>query len=103
MNEINSGGIAPNTINWSSDLYQKVRSYNTNWTIFPSCFFNSEWQDPKFNNPQSNETFQPFKQNNFDLYDGAFAWHWHNKWNSEIQEGSKWITLENKINNLLKK
>ena len=102
INEIENGSILPNTINWSSDLYQKVRTYNEEWTIFPSCFFNSEWQDMKFNNSQSNQTFQPFLKNDYDMYDGTFAWHWHNKWTSNIEEGSKWHFIENKINKLLK-
>jgi hypothetical protein len=102
LQEISKGDIIPYSINWSSTLYEKVRAYNEDWTIFPSCFFNSEWQDSKFNNGNSNETFQPFKKNNFDMYDGAFAWHWHNKWNDEIELGSKWSLIEKNIELKLK-
>ena len=29
---------------------------------------------------------------------GAFSWHWHNKWDAEIEEGSKFSILEKIVN-----
>ena len=51
-------------------------------------FCDAEWQaDPKF---------EPFKRTarSTDRYDGAFAWHWHNRWDDRIQNGSKFQRLE---------
>lgn len=96
MNEINTGPIRPNTTNWSTDLYQKVRNYNKNWTIFPSGFFNSEWQDPLMG------LWNPMKKYNFNMYDGAFCWHWHNKWQDNVEIDSKWYTIEKKFDDILK-
>jgi hypothetical protein len=28
------------------------------------------------------------------MYDGAFAWHWHNRWDDAIEPGSKFQILE---------
>jgi len=28
------------------------------------------------------------------LYDGAFAWHWHNRWEQPIEAGCKFQLLE---------
>ena len=35
------------------------------------------------------------------LYEGAFAWHWHNRWDDRIQEGSKFHRLEALIDQTL--
>jgi hypothetical protein len=96
MDEINNGPIKPNTTNWSTDLYQKVRNYNKDWTIFPSGFFNSEWQDPLMG------LWNPMKKYDFDLYEGSFCWHWHNKWLDAVEVDSKWYTIEQKFEKILK-
>ena len=60
-------------------------------TVFPSPFFNTEWQaDP---------AFEPFKNTpqSTNLYEGAFAWHWHNRWEQPIEPGSKFQLLESRI------
>lgn len=88
LNEINRGYSAPATTVWSTDLYQRVRLYNKNWTVFPSGFFNSEWQDVNVG------AWNPMKKYDYLDYDGAFSWHWHNKWNDEVEEGSKWYNIE---------
>lgn len=99
--EISRMGPAPNTVIWSTILYERVRKYNKDWIVYPSAFFNSEWQDYDYVRPECNP--QPFKKNTLiKLYDGAFSWHWHNKWDHEIEDGSKWQILEERINNLLK-
>ena len=38
------------------------------------------------------------KIKNIELFDGAFTWHWHNKWDDLIEAGSKFDILEKKIN-----
>src|SRR4029078_3781138 len=56
--------------------------------VYPSPFFNTEWQaDPEF------EPFQctPARAH---LYEGALAWHWHNKWDDPIEPGCKFERLE---------
>jgi hypothetical protein len=95
LNEISSGPVVPNSTIWSTNLYEKVRKYNTNWTIFPSGFFNSEWQDVNLN------TWNPMKKYDYSKYNGSFSWHWHNKWNDEVEEGSKWFDLEKYYDDLL--
>jgi hypothetical protein len=96
IHEISIGPIRPLTTQWGCDLYQKVRTYNKDWTIFPSGFFNSEWQDPLMG------VWNPMKKYDFDLYEGAFTWHWHNKWSDSVEIGSKWQFLEQKFDNILK-
>jgi len=80
----------PNSTCWGTDLYHHVRKRNSNWEILPCSWFNTEWG---FGIP-----LEPFKKDPYlysrDLYDGAFTWHWHNKWEDEIEEGSKFEILE---------
>jgi gliding motility-associated-like protein len=62
LNEIANGPAYTNSIMWSSVLYQKVYTYNKSWTIFPSAFFNSEWQDSNLN------LWNPMKVYDFKMY-----------------------------------
>ena len=90
---INSGGGTQ----WSSTLYPRIQDDNLNY--FPCAWFNTEWtlKDPSYN-------FDPFKKSGRnDLFDGAFTWHWHNKWNDEIEIDSKWQILEEIIEEKLLK
>lgn len=99
--EISKTNPITNSTIWSTILYEKVRSYNKNWIIYPSAFFNSEWQDYDYFKPENNP--QPFKKNSLiKLYDGAFSWHWHNKWDHNIEDGCKWQIFEDKIDKMLK-
>jgi len=82
---------------WSSILYSRVHDVNLNH--FPCAWFNTEWclKDPNY-------SLEPFKSDSKkELFDGAFTWHWHNKWNDEIEEGCKFNILENIIEEKLKK
>lgn len=98
----------PGTTAWSTDLYQMVRRFNKDWTIFPSGFFNTEWQiklsDAEKIDPKNAELIKfiryPFKKTKLsqELYEGVFSWHWHNNWSEVIEEGSKWEILETKFN-----
>jgi len=82
---------------WGSELYSFVRQSNKDWTIFPCAFFNTEWQ-VGINMAESGHPFKKSADSN-KLFEGAFAWHWHNKWDAEIEEGSKFSILEHDINN----
>jgi len=110
LNEMANGPVIPNSLNWSTDLYQKVRKYNKNWTIFPCGFFNTEWQIHLSDTEKKDSKFKtlydfirfPFKKNPLsgEMYNGVFSWHWHNGWNEKIEEGCKWELLESKFNKL---
>jgi hypothetical protein len=36
------------------------------------------------------------------MYEGSFTWHWHNRWEEKIEEGSKFDLLDKKIETLFK-
>jgi hypothetical protein len=83
--------IPPGRFNWGRENLRRAIDRGCAVTVFPSPFFNTEWQaDPRF---------KPFEKtpNSANLYDGAFAWHWHNRWDEPIQEGSKFQRLEARI------
>jgi len=83
--------IPPGRFNWGRENLRRAIDRGCAVTVFPSPFFNTEWQaDPQF---------KPFEStpNSANLYDGAFAWHWHNRWDEPIQEGSKFQRLEARI------
>jgi hypothetical protein len=78
--------------NWSSTIYTNVE--DDNLYHFPCAWFNTEWclKDPNY-------IMIPFtKEKEVRLFDGSFTWHWHNRWDQEVEEGSKFQILESKIN-----
>ena len=80
--------IPPGEFNWGKENLKRAIDRGRAITVFPCPFFDTEWQaDPRF---------KPFKNtpNSANLYEGAFAWHWHNRWDEPIQEGSKFHRLE---------
>ena len=81
--------------NWSSIIYSKIDDEKMNY--LPCAWFNTEWclKD-------DNYIFEPFKRTDFNMFDGAFTWHWHNKWNDDIEIGSKFYILETKFYEKLK-
>jgi hypothetical protein len=113
LSEISNSPAMPGTTAWSTDLYQKVREYNKNWTIFPCAFFNTEWQiflTPEQKKDVKNQELvkfimYPFKKTELSdkLYEGVFTWHWHNGWDENIENGSKWQIFEEKFNEEIKK
>jgi len=78
-----------NTFCWGRDLYGRVREKNT--FVFPCAWFNTEW---------GLYPLEPFKnlEQSKELYDGAFTWHWHNRWDEKVENGSKFELLEREIN-----
>lgn len=89
-------GAGENSTSWGSDLYGEVRKFNKNFTVYPCAFFNTEWQ-LYINMAESGHPFKNGSDSNKD-FDGVFAWHWHNKWDAEVEEGSKFYRLEKLIN-----
>ncbi len=80
--------IKPGKYNWGRENVKRAVHRGHPITVFPSPFFNTEWQaDPHF---------EPFRRtpHSANFYDGAFAWHWHNKWDAAIEEGCKFQLLE---------
>jgi hypothetical protein len=74
--------------NWGRENVKRAVQRGHAITVFPSPFFNTEWQaDP---------AFRPFANtaSSANLYDGAFAWHWHNQWEAPIEPGCKFERLE---------
>jgi Glycosyltransferase sugar-binding region containing DXD motif len=83
--------ITPGKYNWGRENVKRAIGLGHAITVLPSPFFNTEWQaDP---------SFEPFKRSaaSDELYDGAFAWHWHNKWDDPIEPGCKFERLEGVI------
>ena len=67
----------------------------TDFTVFPCAFFDADWTGDNLNN-----TFK--KMDCVNLFDGAFSWHWHNRWNTPIEDGSKFQIYEERINKKFK-
>jgi hypothetical protein len=97
---------AGQTTNWSSTLYSIISDDNLNY--LPCAWFNTEWclksvgRIKLYNNPDY-EMLVFKKDTNLNLFEGAFTWHWHNKWSDDIEDESKFQVLENDINNKLEK
>jgi hypothetical protein len=88
--------IPPGKYNWGRENMRRAIDRGRSITVLPSPFFNTEWQaDP---------AFEPFRKTpqSANLYDGAFAWHWHNRWEQPIEPGSKFQLLEARIDEMLK-
>jgi hypothetical protein len=80
--------IPPGESNWGRANFRRAFDRGVAVTVFPSPFFDTEWQ--------ADYHFEPFKRTpeSSAFYDGAFAWHWHNRWDEPIEEGSKFQLLE---------
>lgn len=79
---------------WGTNLYSKISQNNL--LVLPCIWFNSEWGF-------EGAKLDPFNNiGDVDMYDGAFTWHWHNKWEDEIKIGSKFEILEKKHNEIFK-
>jgi 2-polyprenyl-3-methyl-5-hydroxy-6-metoxy-1,4-benzoquinol methylase len=94
--ELTRGNAGLSSTDWGSQMYGRVREYNKNWTVFPCAFFNTEWQ-LGVNMGESGHPMRALSGAVSD-YPGAFAWHWHNKWDDDIEAGSKWERIEKRIN-----
>lgn len=84
---------AKNVPVWGSYLYSKT--VRNSVLALPCIWFNSEWG-------YEDTTFEPFKKHdNIKMFDGAFTWHWHNRWDENIENGSKFDLIYNKIQKIL--
>ena len=84
---------------WSSNIYSKIN--DDKLFYLPCAWFNTEWA-----RKDENSGLQAFKKmDGISLYEGAFTWHWHNGWDKEIEDGSKFQIFEemmyNKLNEIL--
>ena len=82
-----------NTTSWGNRLYSNINKNDL--FVLPGIWFNSEWG---FENTTLEYTFKNI--GHVDFFDGAFTWHWHNKWDEPIESGSKFELLEKKINKI---
>lgn len=81
-----------NSFSWGNQMYSKISRNNI--LALPCVWFNSEWGFEGTKN-------EPFKTiGNVDLFEGSFTWHWHNRWDEEVQTGSKFQILEDKHNKI---
>jgi hypothetical protein len=87
--------IPPGEFNWGRENLKRAIDRGRAITVFPSAFFNTEWT--------ADEHFQPFTRTSAstNLYEGAFAWHWHNRWDDTIEDGSKFQILEARVHQQL--
>ena len=81
-----------NNTSWGTLLYSQLK--NNTILVLPCIWFDSEWgfEDTKLD---------PFNKGRVQFFDGAFTWHWHNRWDDEIQEGSKFNVIEEVHNSML--
>jgi hypothetical protein len=87
---------SPNSFNWGSYLFNNFM-FREDLQIFPAAWFDTEWH-------LFDAAWHPFKKYEgcSELYDGAFVWHWHNKWDEKIESGSKMDILNKKMINLFR-
>lgn len=83
--------IPPGKYNWGRENVKRAIRLGRPIAVFPSPFFNTEWQ--------AEPGFKPFRAapSGVNFYDGAFAWHWHNRWEAEVEPGSKFQLLEARV------
>jgi len=81
---------------WANDAYLRVKQ-QLPLLVFPGAIFNPEWQ-------VATEMLYPLTVHDRStrLYEGSYAWHWHNRWNEEIMPGSKFDILDKQIKERLK-
>ena len=78
-----------NSFCWGSELYSKTKRNRV--LCLPGIWFDSEWGfEGASNNPFA-------KVDKVEVFEGAYAWHWHNKWDATIEEGSKFRVLIDRI------
>jgi hypothetical protein len=86
LDKLSKSPIIKNSTIWGNLLYSKI--CDNDLLVLPGIWFNSEWG---YEGTECN----PFKKvDNIELFEGAFTWHWHNKWDDEIEDGSKFDILD---------
>lgn len=103
LNKIVETRIRYNSACFDHELLAKVYREHK-FTVFPSCFFNTEWQmKPDVSKPIIDGWFT---KNDYskNLYLQAFSWHWHNSHRSKWAVGldSKFYNLQQVIDSKLR-
>jgi len=106
LEEMAKAPIIPNTVCRDHELLAKVYRKRP-FTVFPSAFFNTEWQiNVKYKGLGTEIEKGWFTGNSSinTLFLDAFSWHWHNSSfrNITIKPGSKFNLLTQFIDNRLK-
>jgi hypothetical protein len=80
--------LPPGEFNWGKENLVRAIARGVDLAVYPSPFFDTDWT--------ANRSFKPFHRTpeSGDLHEGAFAWHWHNRWDDPIEPGSKFQRLE---------
>ena len=88
--------IPPGKYNWGRENLRRAIDRGRPIAVFPSPFFDTEWQ--------ANEHFEPFRKTAAatNFFEGAFSWHWHNRWDEPIETGSKFQLLEARVDDVLR-
>jgi hypothetical protein len=83
------------SLSWASSIYINLKHCCPELVIFPSSFFNTEWQ--------LSIPIEAFSKNEYSnmLFDGCFTWHWHNRWTNNIEKDSKFNILDNNLEKIL--
>lgn len=91
----------PVTTTWGSDVWSPCWKPGCEMVVYPCAFFNTEWMIKGIDIGGGHHAMRVNKHSQ-DMWDGAFGWHWHNKWDYEpIEKGSKWELLETLMNKRL--
>jgi len=107
MEELLKTDIVPCTTCFDEDMLAKVYR-RKEFTVFPSVFFNTEWQVnckyPGLSPKIQTGWFDKNEMSEKYLFLDAFAWHWHNtsRKNEIVQEGSKFNILEKMMDKKIK-
>ena len=106
LEELSKAPIIPNTVCRDHELLAKVYR-RRKFTVFPSTFFNTEWQiNIKHKKLGTRIEEGWFKKNSYsdNLFLETFSWHWHNSCfkNNVIEPGSKFDLLTQYIDKKLK-
>lgn len=91
--------IPAGSSNWGRANLRRAFGRGVRVGVLPSAFFDTDWQA----HHGREKEFRPFSaQTTVDIYNGVFAWHWHNRWDDRIEAGSKFEILERQIDEQLR-
>ena len=86
LNLLVKQNLIENTVCCGKSLYSLIKQNHV--LALPCVWFNSEWIDHRI-------PLKPFENiGTIELFDGAYTWHWHNRWDQNVEPGSKFDYLE---------
>ncbi len=87
--------LRPGNFRWGRDNLARAVARGCQIAVLPAAFFDTDWQ--------AERRFVAFRRtpSSANLHEGAFAWHWHNQWDTPIEAGSKFQLLEAQIDRRL--